>query len=74
MGRDHFADLRVDWRINIKMDLETGQKVADWINLAQDRDRWWDPMNIDSLPLMMRLVHFPERSLRNYHYTLRNIT
>jgi hypothetical protein len=39
MERDHFADLGVDCWINFKMDLETGQKVADWINLAQDRDR-----------------------------------
>jgi hypothetical protein len=48
MERDHFADLRVDWRMDIKMDLEIGQKVADWINLAQDRDRWWALANTDS--------------------------
>lgn len=34
MERDHFADLGIDWRINIKMDFETGQNVADWVNLA----------------------------------------
>jgi hypothetical protein len=48
MERDHFADLGVDWRITIKTDLETVQKVAHWINLAQDRDRWWAPVNMDS--------------------------
>jgi hypothetical protein len=48
MERDHFADLGIDWRINIKMDLETVHKVAHWINLAQDRDRWWAPVNMDS--------------------------
>ncbi|KAJ4446158.1 hypothetical protein ANN_12851 [Periplaneta americana] len=29
------------WQDNIKMDLrEVGYDVRDWINLAQDRDRW----------------------------------
>jgi hypothetical protein len=31
---------------NIKMDLqEVGCGVVDWIELAQDRDRWWVPVN-----------------------------
>jgi hypothetical protein len=34
MERDHFADLGVDWTIDINMDLEIRQMVADWINLA----------------------------------------
>jgi len=30
------------WEYNIKMDLlEVGCKGTDWIDLAQDRDRWW---------------------------------
>jgi len=74
MERGNFADLGVDWSINVKMGLETGQMVADWINLAQDRGRWWGSVNMDSWSLMMRLIRFPGRSLRNYHYTLRNIT
>jgi hypothetical protein len=29
------------WEVNIKMDLrEVGWGGMDWINLAQDRDRW----------------------------------
>jgi hypothetical protein len=31
---------------NIKMDLlEVGCESMDWINVAQDRDRWWALMN-----------------------------
>ena len=30
------------WEDNIKIDLQqVGCKGMDWINLAQDRDRWW---------------------------------
>jgi hypothetical protein len=35
------------WEDNIKMDLqEAGWGGTDWINLAQDRDRWWVLVNI----------------------------
>jgi hypothetical protein len=34
-------DLRVDGRIILKMDLqEVGWVDMDWIDLAQDRDKW----------------------------------
>jgi hypothetical protein len=34
------------WENNIKMDLqEVGWWDMDWIELAQDRDRWWDLVN-----------------------------
>jgi hypothetical protein len=34
------------WKGNIRMDLwEVGCGVKDWIDLAQDRDRWRTPMN-----------------------------
>ena len=34
------------WEDNIKMDLqEVGCGVMDWIELAQDRDRWWTLVN-----------------------------
>ena len=40
--RDHLGDPGVDGRINIKMDLqEVGCGSMDWIELVQDRDRWW---------------------------------
>ena len=30
------------WEDNIKMDLqEVGGSCGDWMELAQDRDRWW---------------------------------
>jgi len=32
---------------NIKMDLqEVGWRGMDWIDLAQDRDRWWALVNV----------------------------
>jgi len=31
------------WEVKSKMDLpELGHGGMDWIDLAQDRDRWWD--------------------------------
>jgi hypothetical protein len=34
------------WEDNIKMDLrEVGWGGMDWIDLAQDRDRWWALVN-----------------------------
>ena len=36
------------WEDNIKMDLlEVGCWGMDWIELAQDRDRWWDLVNVE---------------------------
>ena len=38
--------LRRTWEDNIKMDLqEVGCGGLDWIELAQDRDRWWALVN-----------------------------
>jgi hypothetical protein len=40
-GRRLLGKLRHRWEDNIKMDLrEIGFGDADWINLAQDKDRW----------------------------------
>ena len=37
---------RCRWEDNIKMDLqEVRCGGMDWIELAQDRDRWWAPVN-----------------------------
>ena len=34
------------WEDNIKMDLqEVGREGMDWIDLAQDRERWWARVN-----------------------------
>jgi hypothetical protein len=39
--RDHWGDLGVDGRNNIRMDVEeVGCGYMDWIGLAQDRDMW----------------------------------
>ena len=40
-GRDHWGDPDVDGEDNIKMDLqEVGGDCVEWMELAQDRDRW----------------------------------
>jgi hypothetical protein len=37
---------RCRWEDNIKIDLqELGCGDMDWIELAQDRERWWAPVN-----------------------------
>jgi len=33
-------DPGVDWMIILRWILESGMWVMDWIDLAQDRDRW----------------------------------
>jgi hypothetical protein len=39
--RDYLKDLGFSWEDNIKMELqELGCGGMDWIDLAQDRDRW----------------------------------
>jgi hypothetical protein len=37
---------RLTWEDNTKMDQEVRweRKNMDWINVAQDRDRWWAPV------------------------------
>jgi hypothetical protein len=33
---------RCKWEDNVKLDLqEVGGSCGDWMELAQDRDRWW---------------------------------
>jgi hypothetical protein len=40
-NRDHFEDHSVEWSIILKMDLqEFGWGGMDWIDLAQDTNRW----------------------------------
>jgi len=45
-GKRPLGRLRQRWEDNIKMDLqEVGCGGRDWIELAQDRDRWWAVVN-----------------------------
>ena len=40
-GKTSLGRLRLRWEDNIKMDLqEVGSVGMDWIQLAEDRDRW----------------------------------
>jgi hypothetical protein len=41
----HLEDLRLRWEDNIKMDLQDVWGGMDWIDLAQDRDRWQAHVN-----------------------------
>jgi hypothetical protein len=43
--RNHLEDQGVDGRIILKMDRDVGWGSMDWIDLAQDRDRWWAVVN-----------------------------
>ena len=41
-GKRPLGRPRLRWEDNIKMDLqEVGCGCVDWIELAQDKDRWW---------------------------------
>jgi len=41
-GRRPMGRPRCRWKDNIKTDLqEVGGGFGDWMELAQDRDRWW---------------------------------
>ena len=41
-GKRPMGRPRRRWEDNIKMDLEeVGRCCGDWMELAQDRDRWW---------------------------------
>ena len=42
-GKRPLGRPRRRWDDNIKMDLEEmGRGCGDWMELAQDRDRWWE--------------------------------
>jgi hypothetical protein len=46
-GKRHLVRPRRSWVVNIKMDLrEVGLDRMDWIDLAQDRDRWRAYVNV----------------------------
>jgi hypothetical protein len=45
-GNRQFGSPRRRWKDNIMMDLkEVDGEGMDWIDMAQDRDRWWALVN-----------------------------
>jgi hypothetical protein len=44
-GKRPMGRPRRRWKDTIKADLEVGCGVMDWIELAQNRDRWWTLVN-----------------------------
>ena len=44
-GKRPLGRPRRRWEDNIKMDLQDVEEGADWMELAQDRDRWWALVN-----------------------------
>jgi hypothetical protein len=39
-GGERFGRSKLRWEDNIKMDLHEWDGGVDWINLAEDRERW----------------------------------
>ena len=44
-GKRPLGRPRRRWEDNIKMDLQDVGEGGDWMELAQDRDRWWALVN-----------------------------
>jgi hypothetical protein len=44
--RDHLKDSGIDGRIILKWHFRKWEGGLDWIDLAQDRDRWWSVVNV----------------------------
>jgi hypothetical protein len=45
-GKRHLGRPRPRWEDNSKMDIqEVGCEGMDWIDMAQERDRWWKLVN-----------------------------
>jgi len=45
-GKSPLGRPRHRWEDNIKMDLREVGGGRDWMDLAQDRDRWWALVNM----------------------------
>jgi hypothetical protein len=40
--KHHMEDLGIDgWKNNINTDLKREWEGVDWINVTQDKDKWW---------------------------------
>ena len=44
-GKRPLGRPRCRWEVSIKMDLQEVGGGGDWMELAQDRDRWWALVN-----------------------------
>jgi len=44
MGRNHLEDLVIDVRIILKWALKIKWENMDWIDLAEERCKWWAPV------------------------------
>jgi hypothetical protein len=42
---DHLKDPGIDGRIILNLIFKNGNGDTDWINLTQERDRWWAVVN-----------------------------
>jgi hypothetical protein len=47
--RDHLEDPSVSGRIILKCIFKTWNGDVDWIDLAQNKNRWWAIVNADSI-------------------------
>jgi hypothetical protein len=73
-GKRPLGRPRHRWEDNIKMDLqEVGCESMDWIDQAEDRDKWWAlvdtvmnlrvPQNVGHFLTILELVSFSRRTL-----------
>ena len=60
-GKKSLGRPRHGWEDNIKMELqEMGCGGMDWMELSQDRDRWWALVNVvmnEDLCTLMKISH-----------------
>jgi hypothetical protein len=45
-GKGPLGRPRRRWEVNIKMNLQEVGGSEDWMELAQDKDRWWALVNM----------------------------
>jgi len=57
-GKRKLGRLNCRWKDNIKMDLREVERGMDWIELAEDRDRW--------LKFVNAVLNFPVQTSSAY--------